>query len=516
MQRKVVLTTHAKLGLMRVPPQSLIFIDESPDLVPANHCDLLDLLRLFSPFTKRDPLLVENSWARDHPEAYQIITTLISEISDTTPLAPSLLGDLLKRTPRVHQSLIPLAERLKDHLELPLVQTRIEARIHLSKTAPDIVITPAHMKLMKTIVDAILGSAAVMVWSDAYGEADMRKSIAVYDVYPLHDDSKIIVADATLDSAPWRTLADANNRTCVSIRSQYIATPLRLTVYQSNAFTKRQTTRGGFTENVKLACNSLNRYLEGLGINDRKLGVICHYKLFHENLRALVEAVEKGGEEALSPLIYRLYGLGDEQLVWGYTGADGTGTNKFQDCDYLLLLGAPSVSINACVAQLMALTYIKQTPMLDDPRGVWEQAKKRPLAILTQVVGRLRHLRTPCRHIILVGYHMISPEAYAQHLHNVFGGDIVFDSYAPPQGSPRRDTDLKEHLFLRESMNYPIRPRDFSFDGKESAVRRYLKSHEHYSRADMESDLEDAGNPNVKQPTSPVFIRKLCERIAAA
>ena len=401
---RLTFSTHAMLPHLKdLPPNTLIVIDESPEMVFTKRTPLDHLNSLIATHAERSPQAVLTTSGRWRLQAYH-------------PLA-HFLEPLLHEFTRAHLAQLARCEGHSEeasskrlvsglaHLK-PLAQQLLSAQIE----PPQLAINPRELRqvmcspygraeLARPSAFTLALKLARLITGEE--ERDLRlvttpdAEVFIEERAPLKlpEGAELVALDATPCLTKWRALAQNSSRALNLIEgdtNKLTPHPTEALWLHSKAYrTSRLFTHEGHLKNDALgALNTLTRHLDLTHLpSSASVGVGTHKRLA-DLIRAALKPVKEGeppSELAEHPLICELRRF--KEVVVGHTGRDNLASNRFEGCQALIIIGAPRRDLRASLADLSALNPALTRAELSDAY------QEETLAALEQWVGRLRLLR---------------------------------------------------------------------------------------------------------------------------
>ena len=214
----------------------------------------------------------------------------------------------------------------------------------------------------------------------------------------LEEDGRFICLDATAkySKTEWKALAQASNRELIILKADLKA-PISHGLWIKNASMQNSRLFDAQDSLSKRSIGSLNAITPKIKEKllerklDTQIGIGVHKKklesLLLDGLQGEGELSQTDFMDVIKPYQHQL----------GYTGRDDSASNRFQDCDVMMILGSPFINK---IHHQITLEALDPSLTQDDINTAYEQHAK---GILMQWFGRLRHLRKAGKQIIYVG-----------------------------------------------------------------------------------------------------------------
>jgi len=169
-------------------------------------------------------------------------------------------------------------------------------------------------------------------------------------------------------------------------------------VNKSNLFSEGKKIRGGHEKKIARVARCLKSKLEHLD-DQAKIAVLTSEK-FKDALLSGEEREyqEEGQEESITGVLSRF-----EHIKYGHYYADSRGSNEFENCDALILLGSLKLELTTAQVRHQELQERGCALSFDDYYGMVNQAE------IDQAIGRGRSLR---REVLTLVYGSIKPTQY--------------------------------------------------------------------------------------------------------
>lgn len=437
LEGRLTFTTHAMIPhldkhLAELEEEPLIIIDESPQLSYFSEAALSDLEALYPTAQElnKAPQSYDDVWRLDHPQsrafASLITPHLMSwvkplQVALSSPHARDIQPADLAHRLRELEGVIDLAHAmLKEEPQPPKVKEKddrdsraraiIEGRARLVKASA--------IRGLKSLAKLITGEALSVALAYDKTSAWIETGSAL----KLPERGKVVILDATLNPMRWDLLAHTSGRQLEQVKAdeEKLRPHLAQGVWiESTSFSRSKLFKGEhMTNRGRAALHNLGELCSQHDLIKGKIGIGTH--------KQLAELIEEGkqGQGALEAHSISAWAA-QEEVKTGYTGRDHRGSNKFEECETLLIIGDPTTNKRRerRILETLMISSGKLEPLSAEEADQDYQHELESYQV--QWIGRGRHIRREGVRFIYVG--RFKPTS---------SSGIIWSKLSAPQGRP--------------------------------------------------------------------------------
>lgn len=437
LEGRLTFTTHAMIPhldkhLAKIEEEPLILIDESPQLSYFSEATLTDLEALYPTAEElnKAPQSYDDVWRLNHPQSRAFASLITPHlISWVKPLQMALSSphardiqpaDLAHRL-RELEGVIDLAHAMLEEEPQPL---RVKEKDDRDSRARAII--EGRARLVKASAIRGLKSLAKLITGEAISVALAYDKTSAWietgSALKLPERGKVVILDATLNPMRWDLLAYASGRQLQQVKAdeEKLKPHLAQGVWiKSTSFSRSKLFKGKhITDRGRAALHNLGELCSQHGLIKGKIGIGTH--------KQLAELIEEGkqGQGALEAHSISAWAA-QEEVKTGYTGRDHRGSNKFEECETLLIIGDPTTNKRRerRVLETLMISSGKLEPLSTEEADQDYQHELESYQI--QWIGRGRHIRREGVRFIYVG--RFKPTS---------SSGIIWSKLSAPQGRP--------------------------------------------------------------------------------